>query len=537
MSEPATQLNPLDASVAMRLAFWSYPHEGKDLEAAEKIAKYPDTWRHAKPGEHLPLGFDSYIPATTTIPAQEGWNTQHNAKGELINQFMVSINRDTKQITFDFKGSDNVSNFKSDFGNAGASEFARIEAQAQKALVALKENPDFKGFTFATTGHSLGGGMGQSFALRNNLDAYVYNSLPIARDTIKGGYFQDVGGFDAALARYQNSGRTVHDIRTPNDIATFTYDTVARNQYLSDAVPPGIQQLPGAAIPSLLKAALMTNQVGAAPALAIMANDHRMGAMFDAQYGLGVDGKNGAFRIPEGHVDFAAIPAKVRQRFAELSTSPVSKVYQSERGATHDGATSAYNRFEITREDGSTQRLGIHVASGEVELDHHHTDGRRTQVALDPRHPENMRITKTGAPVISEAPAKSTPAPLSATQQTQLKHIHAQLAPNLGAKGYNTTQVEQIGAATLAHLGRHAAKGDAQGIYVSNDGARIAVSHERHQLSELNVGTALKKSAGEHLQDAVQARVQAEAPSTDRPQQPPLHQAPNPSEQVGALQR
>ena len=120
----------------------------------------------------------------------------------------------------------------------------------------MQADERYKGFTFAATGHSLGGGMAQSFALRNNLDAYVYNSLPIARDTIQGDYYQDVGGFDAALARYQASGRTVHDIRTPNDIATFTYDTVARNQYLSDTVPPGIQQLPGAAIPDLLKAAL-----------------------------------------------------------------------------------------------------------------------------------------------------------------------------------------------------------------------------------------------------------------------------------------
>ncbi|AOW15173.1 hypothetical protein LPB72_21945 [Hydrogenophaga crassostreae] len=527
--------NPLDAAIAMKLAFWSYPH--KNIEEAEKVAKYPTRWRHAEPGNDLPPGFDSYVPAQNGQPAIEGWNTQHNARGELINQFMVSINQDTKQITFDFKGSDNVSNFKSDFGNAGASEFARIEAQAQKALEAMQADERYKGFTFAATGHSLGGGMGQSFALRNNLDAYVYNSLPIARDTIKGDYFKEVGGFDAALARYQSSGRTVHDIRTPNDIATFTYDTVTRNQYLSDTVRPGIQQLPGAAIPDLLKAALMTSEVGAAPALAIMANDHRMGAMFDAQYGLGVNAEGGRFRIPEGHVDFAAIPAKVRQQFAELSTSPVSKVYQSERGATHDGATSAYNRFEISRADGSTQRLSIHVASGEVALDHHHADGRRTQVALDPRHPERMRVTETDAPNLTKAPAESTPAPLSATQQTQLKHIHAQLAPRLTAQGYNPEQIDQVGAATLVHLGRHAAKGDARGIHVSHDGVRIAISHEHHQLSELDVATALKKSTGEHLQEAVHAQVESGAPSTDRNQQPQMHRTPNPTEHAGAMQR
>lgn len=535
MSETPSKLNPLDAAIAMKLAFWSYPH--KDVEAAEKVAEYPKSWEYAVPGEHLAASFKGYTPAQAGQPAQEGWNTQHNAKGELINQFKVSINQDTKQITFDFKGSDNASNFRSDFGNAGASEFARIEAQAQKALEAMQADERYKGFSFATTGHSLGGGMAQSFALRNNLDAFVYNSLPIARDTIQGDYFQNVGGFDAALARYQHSGRTVHDIRTPNDIATFTYDTVARNQYLSDSVPPGIQRLPGAAIPDLLKAALMTSQVGAAPALAIMANDHRMGAMFDAQYGLGVNARNGAFRIPEGHVDFAAIPAKVRQPFAELSTSPVSKVFQSEQGAAHDGAPSAYNRFEIKREDGSTQRLSVHVASGEVELDHRHADGRRTLVALDPRHPESMRVTETAAPNRTGVPAAQAAVSLSATQQTQLQRIHEQLAPGLAAKGFSAEQIDRLGAATLAHLGQHTTKGGAQGIYLSRDGSRIAISHEHHQITELDVATALKKSPDEHLQAAAQARVEADKPASERTPQGHSHPAPTRTEQVGALQR
>src|SRR5690606_20380572 len=127
-------------------------------------------------------------------------------------------------ITFDFKGSDAWSNWKSDLGNAGASEFAKIQAQAQTAIEALQTDERYKNYRFAATGHSLGGGMAQSFALRNNVDAYVYNSLPIARDTINGDYYSSVGGFDAAVARYQASGRQVHDVRTPNDIATYTFD-------------------------------------------------------------------------------------------------------------------------------------------------------------------------------------------------------------------------------------------------------------------------------------------------------------------------
>ncbi len=535
MSETPTKVNPLDAAVAMRLAFWSYPH--RNVEAAEKIAKYPDSWEHAKPGKHLPASFKEYIPAQAGQPAQEGWNTQHNARGELINQFKVSINQESKQVTFDFKGSDNASNFRSDFGNAGASEFARIEAQAQKALEALQADERYKDFSYAATGHSLGGGMAQSFALKNNIDTYVYNSLPIARDTIQGGYYTDVGGFDAALARYQASGRTVHDIRTPNDIATFTYDTVARNQYLSDTVPPGIQQLPGAAIPNLLKAALMTSQVGAAAGLAIMGNDHRMGAMFDAQYGLGVNTRTGAYRIPEGHVDFAAIPAQVRQPFAELSTSPVTQVHQSERGETHDGATSAYHRFDIAREDGSTQRMRIHAASGEVQLDHRHADGRHTQVTLDPRHPQAMQV-KELTPAAPGLTALIPAAPsLTRAQQNQMLAIHAQLAPSLQARGYSASQIDQLSAATLAHLGRHTVQGEVQGIYVSKDGSRIAVRHEHHQLSELDVGKALGQSTGEHLKAAAQGPAGVDVAAVERAQQPAFRSAPVQIEQAAAAHR
>ncbi|MBV1733928.1 MAG: hypothetical protein KUA38_16955, partial [Hydrogenophaga sp.] len=133
-------LNRLDARIGMRLAYWAYEH--KDIPEAEKVAKYPEPWRHAKPGVDLP-GADFKVlqkdPATGKV-TQEGWNTQHNAEGQLENQFKVSINDKTHEITFDFKGSDAWSNWKSDLGNAGASEFAKIQEQAQRAFDALKND-------------------------------------------------------------------------------------------------------------------------------------------------------------------------------------------------------------------------------------------------------------------------------------------------------------------------------------------------------------------------------------------------------------
>ena len=121
--------NGLDARIGMRLAYWAYEH--KDIQGAEKVAKYPEPWRYAESGDDLPARFKPLVKDSVTGQViQEGWNTQHNANGQLENQFKVSINDKTHEITFDFKGSDAWSNWKSDLGNAGASEFAKIQAQA-----------------------------------------------------------------------------------------------------------------------------------------------------------------------------------------------------------------------------------------------------------------------------------------------------------------------------------------------------------------------------------------------------------------------
>ena len=131
---PENPWNRWGAKVGLHLAFWAYPH--KDVKKAEEVANYPPPWEHAVPGKLLPADWPAPVKDTNGHLLQDGWNTQHNADGTLENQFMVSINRKTNQISFDFKGSDAWSNWGSDLGNAGASEFAKIQAKAQAAAEA-----------------------------------------------------------------------------------------------------------------------------------------------------------------------------------------------------------------------------------------------------------------------------------------------------------------------------------------------------------------------------------------------------------------
>ena len=512
---PENPWNRLDAKVGLHLAFWAYPHA--DLKKAEEIAKYPAPWRHAEPGQHLPADWPKPVKDAQGRLLQEGWNTQHSADGKLENQFMVSINRETHQITFDFKGSDAWSNWKSDLGNAGASEFAKIEVKAQAAFDALRNDERYKDYHFSATGHSLGGGMAQSFALKNNTDVAVYNSLPIARDTRNGDYFKNVGGYEAALQRYKESGRVVHDVRTPNDIATYAYSGVMRNHYLSDRTGQPHAVLPGSAIPDLLKTALLASKAGTLPTAALMGKDHTMGALVDGQQGLSI-GLDGRYRIPQGQRDFSEIPAQARARFALLSTSPVTKAGQM---ASADDS-SPWNRYQIQREDGSRQWLSSNPQTGEVEIEHYGADGSRSRIELDPRRGKDAVFTELdaqGQPVRRETVSMREPEAgrthlaeagekREALQPSQQQRVHAerfveQLGPRLKQLGMSEHQIRTLTAAAVTESSRFGGQGEAGRFLLSKDGSTIALQQNFPPLREFSVAEALARSPAEHWREAV----------------------------------
>ena len=502
--------------MGLHLAFWAYPH--KDVKKAEEVANYPPPWEHAVPGKLLPADWPAPVKDTNGRLLQDGWNTQHNADGTLENQFMVSINRKTNQISFDFKGSDAWSNWGSDLGNAGASEFAKIQAKAQAAYDYLSQHPDYKHYHFSATGHSLGGGMAQSFALKNNIDVAVYNSLPIARDTRNGDYFKDVGGYEVALARYRASGRVVHDVRTPNDIATHTYHSVMGNHYLGERTGQPHTLLPGTPAPDLLKTALLLSKFGTLPAVAILGKDHTMGALVDGQQGLSV-GPDGRFRIPEGQREFSEIPAQARARFALLSASPVTKVGQM---ASAD-ESSPWNRYQIERKDGSRQWLSSNQQTGAVEIEHHGADDQRRRIELNPRLGKEAVFTELdaeGRPVRSEKVSMSGPDVKSgvrlavdsgkserqwpsAEQQTQAQRFEEQLGARLKQLGMNERQIDTLAAAVVKECTRFHGQGEAGRFLLSRDASTIALQQVHPPLREFSVADALARSPAEHWTEAV----------------------------------
>lgn len=321
------------------------------------------------------------LPSGWLIPPTIGnlgvdWNVQKNANGQVENQFNVIVNNDPgiKQVVISFKGSDNLNNFASDFANAGAAEFAKIQAQAQDAYKALTEpGSPYAGYTISVAGHSLGGGMAQSFAVKNGLDAYVYNSLPIANDTINGSYFGGSAGFAAALAAWRVNNR-VEDVRTPNDVATWYYSSIYRGTYLSEN--PTV--LPGVPLSAEAKNAVLAIAAAAPPVgvlfLILTGSAHTVGALRDAATGLGI-GSDLRYILPAGSQLFWDIPVQIRREWGLLSDSPPISI-------------SLNGRFWIVeRSDGSKQWVEVDGQGNATITSIGDQDGGSRELSLNINNP------------------------------------------------------------------------------------------------------------------------------------------------------
>lgn len=124
-----------------------------------------------------------------------------------------------------------------------------------------------------------------------------------------------------------------------------------------------------------------------------------------------------------------------------------------------------------------------------------------------------MRDLMTGATGMgSQAAAKQWQPDWSPHQSAQMQQFKQTMGPVLVARGFNAQQENTLAAAAVNHLGEHAAKGAPQAYFLSRDSNTIAVQHEWHQISELNVPKALARSVDEHKAQAVAATEAARSP-------------------------
>lgn len=128
-------------------------------------------------------------------------------------------NSSIKEIVFAFKGSSNIQDFYSDFADAGAAIFEEMKGMMEKAWGDISINPVFTGYTKFAVGHSLGGGLAQSFAAYYGIDGYGENSLPISSAAIKD------WNLTSNISNYAQSGHTFIETNIEGDPATYLYNS------------------------------------------------------------------------------------------------------------------------------------------------------------------------------------------------------------------------------------------------------------------------------------------------------------------------
>lgn len=181
-------------------------------------------------------GTSDPLPAGWHVDTERSATDAENGISDSDNQFIVFVNDTTKQVVIAFKGSDTYSNFKSDLLNSGAEEYLSIKTNAEskfnsdidKNYIGIKDQ--YSDYQIVTDGHSLGGGMAQTFGVEHGLSGFGQNSLPIAQGSI-----ENNPNFNDLLGAWHDRGQSFDEVNVDGDIATIYYDILhPGNLYLDN---------------------------------------------------------------------------------------------------------------------------------------------------------------------------------------------------------------------------------------------------------------------------------------------------------------
>jgi hypothetical protein len=166
-----------------------------------------------------------------------------NSQGVFTNQFRVFTNG--SEVVFAFKGSSTTANFIDDLTNSGSTAYAQLLPVFNAVFDALKSDPTYANAQFIVDGHSLGGGLAQSFALADDLSGYGQNSLPISAAALQLIQDKSPGESTTQLVADYNSAHAFVETNTAGDIATLLYSTIEGQTYLNSNPttlpnPPGV---------------------------------------------------------------------------------------------------------------------------------------------------------------------------------------------------------------------------------------------------------------------------------------------------------
>jgi Ca2+-binding RTX toxin-like protein len=143
-------------------------------------------------------------------------------------QYRIFVNDTTHEAVIAFKGSSTLADFQSDIQDSGWTQYQAIHDDALAARNYLKDH--LSKYKIYSVGHSLGGGMAQSFALEFNLDGFAQNSLPVSSGFIAK-YFSNKIITDV-VNLYKDDHKFVIT-NVSGDIATLKYSTIEHQLYIA----------------------------------------------------------------------------------------------------------------------------------------------------------------------------------------------------------------------------------------------------------------------------------------------------------------
>src|SRR5271165_2727266 len=88
-------------------------------------------------------------------------------------------------------------------------------------------------YQITTDGHSLGGGMAQTFSVQNDLSGFGQNSLPIAPGSINAD-----PDFRTQWETWKSDGNSFGEVNASGDIATLWYSPLYSENYLDPNPTP-----------------------------------------------------------------------------------------------------------------------------------------------------------------------------------------------------------------------------------------------------------------------------------------------------------
>jgi hypothetical protein len=327
----------------------------KNNEMNQKIADLisTDAYGNSKStSKNIPKNWVNVENLNLDLTKTKDWNIQRDAHGERQNQFKVFVNKDTQEIMIAIKGSDHKRNFVSDISNTGASEYKLLKPQLDAAFNAIKNDPQFAGYKTYTTGHSLGGGMGQTFAVENKLDTYYFNSLPISSTYIKEANLQE---------KIQDYAKTNIAIGLHNnlDIAKAAEGTALRGVHL-DKNPSIINE-------SKIEKAILNTPPFLPVRVAAGALEHTTGSIKDNSAGLAIDPQTKRYVQPEGMNSFAQIPPHVRERIMTHFLDAAVKVTDDSHYVNASHGSMSRTTFELSDKENKKITVYMH-ANGETSI-------------------------------------------------------------------------------------------------------------------------------------------------------------------------